>query len=46
MCQARGAGTGPGLVSQCATVNGGGAALCQATPVRSRTWGMIKSLYR
>ena len=38
--------TGPGLVSQCATVNGAPPGLCAATPARRHTWGAIKSLYQ
>jgi len=38
--------TGPGLVSNCVTVNGGGGVPCSATPARRNTWGALKSLYR
>jgi hypothetical protein len=38
--------TGPGLVSQCATLNGAAPGVCAATPARRLTWGAIKSLYR
>jgi len=38
--------TGPGLVSNCVTVNGGGAVSCGATPARRNTWGALKALYR
>lgn len=36
----------PGLRGNCATVNGAGPASCAATPVKNRTWGSVKSLYR
>lgn len=36
--------TNPGIVSNCATGSGGGA--CGATPVKNKTWGALKSLYR
>lgn len=35
-----------GAAATCAMVNGASVALCEAVPVRDRTWGSIKSLYR
>lgn len=37
--------TGPGMGSNCVTVNGS-AIPCGATPARRSTWGALKSLYR
>lgn len=37
---------GTGKVSPCVTVNGATATTCAATPVRNKTWGAIKALYR
>lgn len=37
--------TGPGLVSNCASANGGDT-ICGATPTQNKTWGALKSLYR
>lgn len=38
--------SGPGLGSDCATINGATAATCVAAPVLNRTWGGLKALYR
>ena len=38
--------TGPGLTSECATVNRPGSIPCGATPARDRTWGALKAFYR
>ena len=38
--------TGPDKKSNCATINGGGQALCDATPARNTTWGQLKAIYR
>lgn len=35
-----------GLVYDCATWNGAGGTICSATPVKTRTWGALKALYR
>jgi hypothetical protein len=37
---------GPGLGTNCASFNGGGAGTCAATPTINKTWGGIKALYR
>lgn len=37
--------SGPGLVSNCASVNGAQTP-CSATPAKQLTWGRLKSLYR
>ena len=37
---------GPGLVGNCATWNGASVTTCGGTPVKNRTWGMLKALYR
>jgi len=36
---------GPGLGSNCASINGGNGT-CAATPTLNRTWGQLKALYR
>lgn len=40
-----GVDSGDPMAEPCAAVNGGASA-CGATPVRSRTWGALKALYR
>jgi len=38
--------SGPGLGSSCVTLNGAPLELCGVTPVRARTWGTVRTLYR
>ena len=38
--------TGPHQGSTCAMINGAQPGTCAATPVRSRTWGGLKAMYR
>jgi len=38
--------TGPGVSSNCITLNGGGGVPCGATRSKPSTWGTLKELYR